>query len=359
MKKSLLALALASTSFCTLASTNYVVETPTDTPQNIVLPAQGSVNWDNYVEAESDWNFLETQDIVGVNTWKHDAPVTINNQTIIRSNADMLYSTMVVDVSEGATFTVTAQDNDEYQMMQLLDENHRLNVVVRRGESVTITPDDLTSGTHVYILARTKVTSNMEDSVRRQKLLKVDAKSSNLYKGKGYAQKDVIDYRLSLIHAAMAEGGYMPTAERSFRSDDAYPLDYRYGAAYGWAGLPPTTAAYLERITNEGSTNCQEWRIPAPNLDTAAGGYFSITTYGSDGWIANGKFNIEGDEMRKNADGTLSAFFNCDAPELAAYNLEVEDNWAAIVRFYQPADVEETIEYLQNLRAIPVKVMTQ
>ncbi|PHX05298.1 DUF1254 domain-containing protein [Vibrio splendidus] len=357
MKKSLLALTLATISVGSVASTNYVVETPSNASE-FVLPAKGGVNWDNYVEAESDWNFLETQDLVGVNAWKHDAPVTIDNQTIIRSNADMLYSTMVVDVSKGATFTVTDTNNDEYQMMQLLDENHRLNVVVRRGESVTITPDDLTSGTHVFILARTKVTADMADSVRRQELLKVEANSNVSYEGKGYLEKDVIDYRLSLITSAM-QGGYMPTAERSFRSDDAYPLDYRYGAAYGWAGLPPSTAAYLERITDEGSTSCQEWRIPKPNLNTAVGGYFSITTYGADGWIAKDGFNIEGDDMRQNDDGTLSAFFNCDDPKLSAYNLSVEDNWAAIVRFYEPANVEETIDYLQSLRSMPVTPVTQ
>lgn len=64
----------------------------------------GDVNWDNYHQAESDWYFPGLQEKVGVNQWLHAEPVSKEAQTVIRSNRDVVYSIMVVDVSDGATF---------------------------------------------------------------------------------------------------------------------------------------------------------------------------------------------------------------------------------------------------------------
>lgn len=95
MKKTTLVTFLALTAFGATAADNSSSET-----------AIGGVNWDNYPEAESDWNFLGLQNKVGVNHWLHADPVSKDAQTVIRSNRDVVYSTMVVDVSEGAIFHV-------------------------------------------------------------------------------------------------------------------------------------------------------------------------------------------------------------------------------------------------------------
>ncbi|EPY1009495.1 hypothetical protein ACW9OX_000483 [Vibrio vulnificus] len=63
---------------------------------------------------------------------------------------------------------------------------------------------------------------------------------------------------------------------------------------------------------------------------------------------------MSGDKMKDNGDGTSSVYFNCGG-ELAEYSLDVVDNWAAIARFYEPTDVQETLNYLQTLRGISVK----
>ena len=44
---------------------------------------------------------------------------------------------MVVDVSEGATFHVPKEDNDYFQIIHIMDENHLLHKVVRRGETLS------------------------------------------------------------------------------------------------------------------------------------------------------------------------------------------------------------------------------
>ena len=74
-----------------------------------------------------------------------------------------MYSLAVVDITEGATFTVPKRD--AFQIIHIIDENHLTHRVVPAGESVTITQEDVTAGTHVYLLARTKITQDMEDSL--------------------------------------------------------------------------------------------------------------------------------------------------------------------------------------------------
>ncbi|CAM4216389.1 DUF1254 domain-containing protein [Vibrio agarivorans] len=315
----------------------------------------GNVTWENYHQAESDWNFLGLQEKVGVNEWLHAEAVSPEAQTVIRSNRDVMYSTMIVDVSEGATFHVPAENNDYFQIIHIMDENHLVHAVVRRGETLTLTADDLTTGTHVHVLARTRIAESIEDTKRRQSLLSIKANSSKPYQGKGFDADDVVGYRLKLInnvmkHGAPIEGlkGFGATLE------DVEDHHFKYVTAFGYAGLPATTAQYLERVPGQGETMCQEWTIPTPNLDVEGrGGYFSLTTYGADGWIDSERFYTSGESMRDNGDGTVSMTFNCGSGEV--YDFEVSEGWAGVLRLYEPVNVQETLDYMETLRGIQIK----
>ena len=66
------------------------------------------VNVDNFVRAETDRMFAAlSQRAGGTNRWDHSRqPVAIEDQTVIRSNRDTLYSIAIVDISNGATVTI-------------------------------------------------------------------------------------------------------------------------------------------------------------------------------------------------------------------------------------------------------------
>src|SRR5512144_2268443 len=70
--------------------------------------AQIKVNVDNFARAESNRMFAAFQaDAGGVNVLKHNrAPTPVDHQPVIRMNRDTLYSSAVVDISEGATITI-------------------------------------------------------------------------------------------------------------------------------------------------------------------------------------------------------------------------------------------------------------
>jgi hypothetical protein len=320
--------------------------------------AIGGVNWDNYVVAETDWYFNGVQQKAGVNTWMHDDPVSKDNQQVIRSNRDVVYSIAVVDVSEGATFSVPAAgpENDQFQIIHIMDENHLFHKVVRRGESVTVNADDLTTGTHVYLLSRTKDNGDFEDTKRRQAQLKFSAKSSKPYPAKGFTEKDVLAYRDQLVANVMT-GKATVTGLDGFGAtmNDVKDNDYKHAAAVGWGGLPASTAQYLPAITGQGSTACQTWTVPNPDLDyETRGGYWSITTYSAQGWIETDEFYLSGEKMQDNGDDTSTAYFNC--PDVAS-SLKVTEGWTAVVRFYEPVDVQENLKYLEKLGTISLKTI--
>ncbi|MCK5359675.1 MAG: hypothetical protein KAJ95_03570, partial [Gammaproteobacteria bacterium] len=209
--------------------------------------ASGNVTWENYSVAETDWNYrLLLENGAEVNEWVHQAPVTVEVQSVIRANRDVAYSNAIVDVTKGATFSVPLENNKHFQIIHIIDENHLFHKVIRRGESITITPDDLTGGTHVYLLARTRDTGDLDDLQRRQGLLHFEANSSDPYVAKNFASDDVIEYREKLISNAMA--GAPMEGDKGFGVDwddvDFHHLNMV--SAYGWGGLSSDTIQYLD-----------------------------------------------------------------------------------------------------------------
>ncbi len=226
--------------------------------------------------------------------------------------------------------------------------------MVRRGETVSIKESDLSAGTHVYLLSRTKDSGDYDDKKRRQAQLKFVAKSNKPYQAKNFVEEDVFAYRRKLVANVMT-GKVTVAGVYGFGEtlNDIKDNDYKHAAAVGWGGLPASTAQYLPAITGQGSTACQTWTIPNPDLDYKnRGGYWSITTYSAQGWIETDKFYLPGEKMQDNGNGTSTAYFNC--PDVAN-SLKITEGWTGIVRLYEPVDVQESLKHVEKLGTIPLK----
>ena len=309
-----------------------------------------TITKDNYVVAETDWNFTKQQKAQKVNTFTHNPPVSIENQDIIRSNRDVMYSLAVVDISEGATFTVP--ERDAFQAIHIMDENHLSHFVVKVGESKVITKDDVTGGTHVYLLARTKITDNIEESLAAQRALKIEAKSSKPYVSKGYNEEELIAFRNALT-AEFINGKVQIIEHKSFceTMDDVDPTSYIYAAAVGWGGLPSHTAQYLPTVNGQGKTMPQKYVMPKPNLDWKNGGFFSLTTYDSDGWIVEENFYIDHNRMEDTGD-SYTIYINSPDNESS---ITVQEGWTGVFRFYLPKNELEFIKFIESIREIKVE----
>ncbi|MTI45461.1 hypothetical protein JM93_01142 [Roseibium hamelinense] len=307
---------------------------------------------ENYVVAETDWNFAAQQAQAPVNTWTHNDPVTEENQTIIRSNADVIYSLAVVDVAEGATLSIPERANGALQLIHYMDENHLTHGVIYAGETVDLTPDSLTGGTHIYILARTQISDDLDETKAAQAAMVIDAKSSNPYPSKGFDAEEVEAFRQKLIDE-VNNGTATLDGFNAFGAtlDDVVQNDYYYGAAVGWGGLPPQYAQYTPAVNGQGSAEkCQTITFPRPNLDYDNGGFFSLTTYNAGSWIEGDNFYIGHKRMKDNGDGTMTIDFNCDTD----HSVTVSEGWNGTFRLYKPLDVEATKAEIEGLMAIPI-----
>ena len=311
------------------------------------------VTLENYVQAETDWNFVGQQAQANVNTWTHNDVVTEATQTIIRSNADVVYSLALVDVSEGVTFSIPKRDSGALQMIHYMDENHLTHGVIYAGQSVYVTPADLTGGEYVYILARTQVTDDLEETKAAQRSMVIDAKAARAFQGKGFDADEVAAFRNKMINE-VTSGQVTPDGSRAFGATmaDVEIVDYRYAAAMGWGGLPAQHAQYTGGVKGQGSdVECQTITIPKPNLDYENGGFFSLTTYNAESWLEGDNFHIGHNRMKDNGDGTLTIDFNCDTP----YSVTVSDGWNGTFRLYKPVDVDETIATVNYLTTIDIE----
>ncbi|PSU36346.1 hypothetical protein [Photobacterium lutimaris] len=291
------------------------------------------VTMDNYVVAESDWYFSGVQNKVGVNTWMHDDPVSIDNQQVIRSNRDVVYSIAIVDVSEGATFTVPL--SGEFQIIHIIDEHHLFHQVVKNGETLEVSADDI-QGEYVYLLARTRDNGDYEDTKKRQSQLKFEAKAERPYQSKGYDAEELIAFREELVR--QVNDGEQPIAGHDAFGktlEDVNPHNYLYAAAYGWGGLPMDTAQYVPlQITSD---KCQTWTLEKPALDWDNNGYLSATFYGADGWIHENDFYIPHYEMKDNGN-SFTFTTNC---QVGTGNATVEKGGNFLIRMYLPIDAWE------------------
>jgi len=309
--------------------------------------AEVPVTKDNYVVAESDWYFNGVKKKVGVNVWIHDDPVSKGNQQVIRSNRDVVYSIAIVDVSEGATFVVPK--SNDFQIIQIIDESHLFHQVVSNGESLTVNKDDI-EGEYVYLLARTRDNGDYADTKTRQKTLKFVANGNRPYKSKGFDENEVVTFREDLV-GQINSGKKVLEGHKAFGKTlgDVDPEHYLYGAAYGWGGLPMTTAQYVPLQVS--SEECQSWTLPKPALDWDNYGFMSATFYGSDGWIHEEDFYISHLDMKDNGN-TFTFTTNC---EKRAGNATVAKDGNFVVRMYLPVDplkVKETAAAIARVRGI-------
>jgi hypothetical protein len=88
------------------------------------------VNVDNFREAETARMFDSFLALTGgVNRWFHyRTPTPVDNQPVIGMNRDTLYSTAVVDISQGATLTMP-ETRGRYMSVMAVNGDRYINRV--------------------------------------------------------------------------------------------------------------------------------------------------------------------------------------------------------------------------------------
>ena len=82
-------------------------------------------------------------------------PTPVDNQPTIRMNRDTLYSTAVVDISEGATLTLP-DVGERYMSAMIVNQDHYINEVFHGGGTYTLDMDTFDTP-YVIVYMRTLV----------------------------------------------------------------------------------------------------------------------------------------------------------------------------------------------------------
>ena len=107
--------------------------------------ADGRVRVDaaNFVRAESDRYFdslLATAG--GLGRWHHiREPAPVDEQLVVRMNRDTLYSSVIVDISEGAELTMP-EAGGRYRTAMVVDQDHYIGKVCDRPGLHRLEPDE-------------------------------------------------------------------------------------------------------------------------------------------------------------------------------------------------------------------------
>jgi hypothetical protein len=308
------------------------------------------VTMENVVRAETAKYFSEETLKTGPNRFRHEREgIQLDAQTVIRSNFDMIYSYGVFDAAAGVTITVP--DYEYLQLVQVFDENHVTLEVVTPGKTAHISPTDLTHGSHIYLFMRTQPPSYDDDGMevmrQRQDAVTVEAESARPYVSDVTYDLDSFNaLRFDLLRRAVEEVAqpYLGFIESL---DDINTPQYQMVNLAGWGGLPVRHAHYIPITSGDervlaGETSSVTFTPPELRYDD--GGYWSMTVYSEDGWVATDRFNTNSHRATPNADGTYTLTFNPDDPD-APNPLDVAENWNGLFRCYLPESPEGILEF--------------
>ena len=304
----------------------------------------------NFAVAETDLYMTRHVKDHAVNTIRHSLNTSSKDeQFVIRENQDVLYSHAVVDVSKGATLTNPKWD--VYSIIQVMDENQYTIAAIYPGETVTITPDMLALGSHVFLNIRTGLRSldekGLNEAHKHQQSYVISANSAKPYISKSFDSESRDKVRAELL-THITDKDFMPWKAFGLKSE-VDDRSFLVGSAAGWAGLPAKHATYMSNIQPTGKVKsgvCSSITLPVPPLQYDKGAFFSVTTYNAAGWIATNNFALNNRQASVNNDGSYTFRFNCDGQK---NNMDVEENWTMVIRLYMPESVDSILEYVKNV----------
>jgi hypothetical protein len=293
------------------------------------------VTIDNFARAASDIELDKYVTLAGgINRFYHfREPTPVDNQPTVRMNRDTLYSTAVVDISEGATLTLP-EVGERYMAAMIVNQDHYINKVFHGGGTYTLDMDTFDTP-YVIVYMRTLVDADDPEDVAAvnaiQDGMKVEAASSNPFILPDY-DEDAYEALIERLSALLPFTGGIKGAFGTRES--VVPVRHLISTAVGWGGLPETEAMYPANVPN---LPVGEYRIEVP-AEVPVGAFWSVSLYNAEGFFE--KNDIDGYVVnsimgKRNRDGSMTIHFGgCgDGRENC---LPIMEGWNYVVRLYQP-----------------------
>lgn len=293
------------------------------------------VTIDNFARAASDIEFDKYVALAGgVNRFYHfREPTPVDNQPTIRMNRDTLYSTVVVDISEGATLTLPGV-GERYMSAMVVNQDHYINEVFHGGGTYTLDMDNFDTP-YVIVYMRTLVDADDPEDVEAvnaiQNQMTIDAAAANPFILADY-DRESYEALIERLNALLPfAGGIKGTFGKQ---EKVIPVRHLIGTAVGWGGLPETEAMYPANVPN---LPVGEYKIEVP-AEVPVGAFWSVSLYNADGFFEKNEHDayvVNSVMGERNEDGSITVHFGgCDDGRVNC--LPIMEGWNYIVRLYQP-----------------------
>jgi hypothetical protein len=295
-----------------------------------------TVTVDNFSRAETDVTMAAYVKLGALGKMLHaPAPVSVDEQKVVRLNRDTLYSFGVFDLDAGPVTLTLPDSGKRYMMAQVIDQDHFTHDIVYAPGSKTYAKEMI--GTrYMIVLMRTLADPQSEDDLTQARELQHAVKTSQSASGEFQIPDWDAASQSKVRDALRALGATLKGTERMFGSkDEVDPVRHLIGAAVGWGANPSSVAIYLFGApkNNDGT---EAYRMTVK--DVPVDGFWSISVYNAQGYFEKNALNaysINNITAKPDSDGAVTVQFGgCDG---ATSNcIPIMKGWNYTVRLYRP-----------------------
>ncbi len=319
-----------------------------------------TVTLDNFIHADSTRAYLKelAQSNGKVNVLRPVRELTnADNQDVIRMNRDTLYTRVILDVKGGASITVKKYDG--YQNINVIDINHSQIASLTGDGTLKVDESMLTEGHHAYVIVRTGLLRGlpekkmMEEAHKAQDNISISFSSSEPFVPSvnyDYASLDEVKYGILKDFALNPQKDVVKNGLGTVKERDLEAA--RVVVAIGWGALSGEQAVYSSFT---GSRERESFTI-TDKPDAYDKGFFSITMYNADGYIATINYAINSDDMVPNKDGsyTITLLASGEPVKKGEKNVVRTPRgkyWTGILRSYNIKDKNEGFAWVDSWTA--------
>jgi hypothetical protein len=268
----------------------------------------------------------------GVNRIFHlRQPTPLDKQNIVRMNRDTLYSMAVVDTSKGATISVPAIPEGRYASVYLVDNDHYCPFVIYDSGTHELPRDTRYLGVGVRIQVfdpRDADEIALLNGLQDQFVL--SANSAEAWSEPDWDAASLKEltarYEKESAQYASWKGMMGPRGKVDEKTR-------HIAAAAAWGLFPEWDATYLNYSGGHDHRVCHKatYRVPENHA------FWSITVYGSDGFMKSDDNIVNSSNVKLNADGTFDVYFGPkEACGGVPNRLDVTEGWNFLMRIYRP-----------------------